>query len=184
MKTLRLEFVAALFVLLLGLNSAQASENSVKQFFGDYIGQTVSSKDGAMLARDLSISIRRADGGKGFVLNWSTVTYRSNGKLKRKDYSIAFHPSGRPNIYESGMRKDVFGATVPLDPLKGDPYVWAKVQGKTLKVHALMVTDEGGYEMQVYSRTLNKSGMNLQFLRVRDGKPLRSILGTLLKFKS
>ena len=27
------------------------------------------------------------------------------------------------------MRADVFGNAVPLDPLAGDPYMWARLEG-------------------------------------------------------
>ncbi len=46
----------------------------------------------------------------------------------------------------------------------------------------MMVTDDGGYEMQVYDRTLTKGGMDLKFSRVHDGKTLKQITGSLLKF--
>jgi len=43
----------------------------------------------------------------------------------------------------------------------------------------LVITDEGGYEIQVYDRTLIAEGMSLRFSRVRDGKVLKQINGTL-----
>ena len=46
----------------------------------------------------------------------------------------------------------------------------------------MLVTDDGGYEMQVYDRTLTGDGMDLNFTRVRDGKTLKNITGSLLKF--
>ena len=46
----------------------------------------------------------------------------------------------------------------------------------------MMVTDDGGYEMQVYDRTITGNGMDLKFSRVRDGKTLKLITGSLLKF--
>ena len=80
------------------------------------------------------------------------------------------------------MKKNVFGKSVPLDPIKGEPYVWARIHGKTLTVHAMMVTDDGVYEMQVYDRTITGNGMDLKFSRVRDGKTPKLITGSLLKF--
>ncbi len=68
-----------------------------------------------------------------------------------------------------------------LDPLKGDPYVWAVVSGRTLKVHALVVTEGFGYEMQTYERTLTKEGMDLKFTRVRDDERLRDLQAKLVR---
>ena len=77
------------------------------------------------------------------------------------------------------MRRDAFGHSEPLDPLKGEPYVWADIEGPTLRVHALLITDDGGYEMQVYRRTLTADGMTLEFSRNRNGKELKTIYGNL-----
>jgi len=45
------------------------------------------------------------------------------------------------------MRKDVFGNRALNDPLKGEPYVWARMRGDTLTVYALIVTPDGSYDM-------------------------------------
>ena len=68
------------------------------------------------------------------------------------------------------MKTNVFGGRVALDPLKGDPYVWARITGDTLTVFALLITEDGDYEMQVYDRTLTPKGLDLVFLRTRHGK--------------
>ena len=131
--------------------------------------------------RDLSVSIQPKD--KGFTLKWTTVTHKKAGKAKRKAYSIDFRPSARPTIFASAMRRNKFGGSVPLDPLKGEPYVWGRLHGSTLTVHALMITDDGGYEIQVYERTLTETGLDLTFSRIRDGEQLKLIKGTLKKVK-
>jgi hypothetical protein len=79
------------------------------------------------------------------------------------------------------MRKDLFGQAVPLDPLEGDPYVWARIDGDTLSVHALLITETGGYELQAYNRTLIEGGLRLEYSRVRDGKVLRTVTGVLTR---
>jgi hypothetical protein len=81
------------------------------------------------------------------------------------------------------MRTDVFGNAVPLDPMSGDPYLWARIEGNTFWMYALLVTDEGGYEMQTYERTLTAGGMDLRYSRIRDGEVLRTITGKLKKVK-
>jgi hypothetical protein len=77
------------------------------------------------------------------------------------------------------MHRDVFGYSGPLDPLKGEPYVWARIAGSTLTVYTLRIIDDGGYEIQTFDRTLTSDGLDLRFSRQRDGKVLQPITGTL-----
>ncbi len=77
----------------------------------------------------------------------------------------------------------MFGNAVPLDPLKGDPYVWARVEGDTLTVFALHVLEDGGYEMQTYARKRIPEGIDLKYSRIRDGETLRTVEGTLFEVK-
>ena len=160
---------------------ASSAETSIEAFYGKYTGQAVTSGKDEFSKRDLSVNIKPA-GERRFTIDWITFTRSASGKRKRKEYSISFKPSDRENVFASAMKKNVFGKSVPLDPIKGEPYVWARIHGRTLTVHAMMVTEDGGYEMQVYERTLTATGMDLKFSRVRDGKTLKLITGSLLKF--
>ena len=171
-----------LFVLLIGLIGvlpARADGVSLGDFCGDFEGQTISSTENGLSKRDLSVSIKNC--GTGFTVDWTTVTHKSDGRLKRKSYSIDFVPTDRETVFASAMRTNMFGGKVPLDPLKGDPYVWARVSGGTLTVFALIVTHDGGYEMQVYDRTIVGDGLDLKFSRFRDGVQLKEITGKLIK---
>ena len=77
------------------------------------------------------------------------------------------------------MRKNLFGQTVPLDPLKGDPYVWARIVGDELRVHALIIREDGGYKLLSYDRVLTEIGLDLYYSRIRVGELLRVVTGTL-----
>jgi hypothetical protein len=77
------------------------------------------------------------------------------------------------------MKVNVFGGNVALDPMQGDPYVWARIEGPTLTVYALHILDDGGYEMQVYDRTIAEGGLELRFSRIRNGTSLRDIRASL-----
>ncbi len=80
------------------------------------------------------------------------------------------------------MRSGLFGKRVPNDPLKGEPFFWARIVDRTLTIHALYITDDGGYEMQVYERKLDDDGnMELIFKRFRNGEPIRDVTGKLLR---
>ena len=171
--------ILPVLALLLTLGVGQAVAAAIDPFVGNYTGRTISTGQDGLSTRDLAVTIEKA--GKGFRIAWTTISQRADGSLKRKAYSIDFKPSVRQTIYSSSMRKNKFGRSVPLDPLKGEPYVWAKIEGQTLTVYALLITDQGGYEMQVYRRTLTAQGLKLSFNRFRDGRQLKAIEGTLLR---
>ena len=59
--------------------------------------------------------------------------------------SLSFAPSSRANV---------FGAVDTEDPMSGEPFAWARIDGQTLTVYMLLIRDDGGYEVQSYARTL------------------------------
>lgn len=169
----------ALWLVALLAVAGEAAEHSIAPFIGEYRGRAISDSGAGLDERDLSVVIEER--GKGaFVVKWTTISRGSeSGRLRKKAYEVAFIPTRRENIYSSAMKTNVFGGRQAMDPLKGDPYVWARIDGNTLTIYALIITDEGGYEIQVYDRTLTDAGMSLRFSRVRDGEVLKQIEGTL-----
>ena len=174
----RLHMLAALTVLAL-LSLGQPAQADISRFVGSYKGSAdVLSADGTVQPRDMSMEIGATD--KGFTVRWTPTRTRENGTENSKSYSIRFVPSERKGIYAAAMGRNVFGHDVQLDPMQGEPYVWARLSGDTLSVYSLYVTDEGGYEIQQYDRTLVAEGLRLKFQRLRNGTPLRSVT-TVLK---
>ena len=161
--------------------TSHAAGPDVEAFFGEFEGQAITDQEGELKTRDLRVKISPSK--NGFTVNWISVTKRSDGSLKRKEYSVDFLPTRRQNIFRSGQRKNMFGHAVPLDPMQGDPYVWARIYGDTLTVFALHVLEDGGYEMQTYARTRIPEGLDLNYSRVRDGQVLRSVNGILHEVK-
>lgn len=165
--------------VLLAATAAQAQDAGIQRFFGTYTGEAISESGDELDKRDINAEITPQ--GKGFKVRFTVVLKRGSDKPRRDEYTIAFLPSKRPNIYSSAMRTDVFGNAVPKDPLVGDPYMWARVDGNKLWRYALFVTDAGGYEMQTYEYTLVPGGLDLRYSRVRDGEVLRTVSGKLKK---
>lgn len=184
MRTMFAILVSALIVLMDGTPDVTAkdiAQSKISDFFGTYVGQSDRTIVEGVAARDASVTITPY-GKAGFNLSWKTVIRRTNRPPKVTSYSIKFLPRPkRPYLYASGMQKNIFGHLTPLDPLSGDPYVWASLKGKTLTVHALFLIDEGGYEIQVYKRTLQPGGLRLRFERVRNGESMKVITATLNK---
>lgn len=154
-------------------------------FFGTYVGRSISVVGEGLSERDFNVVIGPYE-KTGFKVEWTTVIrYTDSSKdTQRKSHTASFLPvRKRPGLYYSVAGKDVFGAQVPADPLAGEAYTWAGIDGNTLIVSALYIADKGGYELQVYKRTLIADGMDTQFERVRDGVQLRRITGRLEKVK-
>jgi hypothetical protein len=177
------KLVVAGFAFVLGLAIASghvaAADSAITPFIGEYVGRSLQAPNEPLSPRDLSIKIG-PHGERGFTLEWTTLI-RDGGGERHQSYSIDFTPSERKGVFSSAMHRDAFGHSEPLDPLKGEPYVWAAISGQTLTVHALLITDDGGYEMQVYSRTLTASGMSLKFSRNRNGQELKTVYGALAR---
>ncbi len=168
--------VVALLALLAAC-PVGAAEQPYDRFYGRYEGEALSQTDDDLEKRDLKVKI--GPWKDGFNVTWVAVTTRPGGKVKRKEYSINFQGSDRDMIYRSAMRKNLFGQAAPLDPLKGDPYVWARIDGDALIVYALLISEDAGYEMQTYVRRLIPEGLALEYSRVRDGAVLRTVTGVL-----
>jgi hypothetical protein len=167
--------------LLLAAAIAEAQGGGFQRFLGSYAGEAVSASGDELDKRDISAEITGQ--GKGFKVKWTVVIKRGGDPPRRVEYTITFFPTKRPDIYSSAMRTDVFGNAVPLDPLNGDPYIWARLDGDKFWMYALFVTETGGYEMQTYERTLVPGGMDLRYSRVRDGEVLRTVTGKLKKIR-
>lgn len=167
--------------VLLATALAEAQGGGIQQFYGTYTGEAISESGDGLDKRDINAEI--APQGKGFKVSFTVVVKRGSDKPRRDEYTIAFLPTKRPGIFSSAMRTDVFGNAVPKDPLVGDPYMWARLDGGKLWRYALFVTETGGFEMQTYEYTLVPGGMDLRYSRVRDGEVLRTVTGKLKKVR-
>ena len=166
---------------VIALLAAQVSAYAepITPFIGKYEGSAEFEESGKKVTRDMSVNITETE--DGFVVNWTSTSYKSDGRTKEKNYEIEFIDTLRDGIYSSAMGKNVFGNPVALDPLKGDPYVWARVSGNVLTIFSLLIDELGGYEMQEYNRTLVEGGLELEYKRVRNGLPLKNINSFLEK---
>ena len=172
--------IVALFVLA-GIAhgaAAQSGTINIAAFYGKWSGSGVSESAVSLYfrltTRDLDVEVRTA--GAGFEISWTTVQRQrgdpNNPTPERRATVIRFAPSGRPNVWR---------AVDSSDPLNDERYAWARLKEQTLIVHTLAIGDDGGYEMQVYERTLTPFGMNLEFVAFRDGEERRNASGRLIK---
>lgn len=163
-----------LVVMAMVVLSGHSAIADISRFVGEYTGRAeVETRAGGISARDMNVEIRETR--DGFIVAWTSSTEKSDGRRKTKSYKIEFQPSGRAGVYAAAMKRNVFGHTEQLDPMKGEPYVWSRITGDTLTVFSLFVAPNGDYEMQQYDRTLAKGGLQLDFNAHRNGIPTRYI---------
>lgn len=170
---LRLQIFLPLIAMMLALLPRFGGAADIQQFMGTFTGDAEITVDGSTLKRDMSVTIEPTK--EGFALSWTSVTYRADGRIKEKTYLVDFVPSARENIYQSAMKKNLFGKSTPLDPLQGEPFVWARISGDTFSVFSLFIDEVGDYEIQEFHRTLADGGLDLLFRRVHNGVPQREI---------
>lgn len=178
MKAISTTILAAIASVAILIPSVSRA-NPIERFFGSYSGVAEFALDGETEPRDLSTVI--APTNKGFEVTWTSVIYREDGRRTEKSYTIEFLPSDRANIYGSAMKSNVFGKQVPLDPLKGEPFVWSRIEGATLSVFSLFIEESGEYVMQEYHRSLSEGGLDLRFLSQSSGVQIRTIEAFLLR---
>ena len=169
----RLALLRPFLVLCLILLPAFAFANGIAPFVGTYAGHAEFEENGKTQKRDMSTTIDETK--DGFTITWTSVTYKSDGRTKAKTYTIDFVPSQRDNIYQAAMKSNLFGKAVPLDPLAGEPFVWARLVDDTFSLYSLFINEAGEYEIQEFHRTLVEGGLDLVFQRVRNGAPQREI---------
>jgi len=160
------------------LAAPAAAQVGIGAFAGEWRGSGVSQSNVSfnfkVTARDLDVAIRPE--GEGFTVRWTTVQRQKGDPnapvAERKSSEIRFAPAGRANVWR---------AAASSDPMGPNGYAWARVDKQTLVVHVLAVREDGGYEMQIYERTLEGTGMKLEFSSYRDGDSVRSVKGRLVK---
>ncbi len=170
-------FIAALWLGYTDPSLGQASV-PISAFFGQWAGSGVSQTEESIVfqytQRDLNVTIRAA--GNGSAVNWTTVQRQkgdpNDPTPERKDTGAVFLPTGRPNLWR---------AEGALEPLSGNAYSWASLRGQTLTINSMTITQDGGYEMQIYNRTLSGLGMTLEFIRLENGAVRRTVRGQLIK---
>ncbi len=166
----------ATFLLLLMASLVYADESIYSKFFGTFSGQTEVDEN---QIRNLEVEIKPIK--KGFNISWKTIKSDQAGSGKTKAYSIDFAESDRSGIYGSAMKTNLFGGQEALDPMKGEPYFWAKVTGDTLTVYGMLITEQGDYEIQRYDRTLKGDKMELIYTLSKAGQIVKTVNAQLSK---
>ncbi|KAA3624928.1 MAG: hypothetical protein DWQ08_09835 [Proteobacteria bacterium] len=166
-----------LFAAVTALSSTPGFASDYDRFVGEFTGMFIPVDAEKGEVRDLGVTIREIN--NGINISWVTTTFDDDAQ-KTKKYSIDFLETERENILKAAQRKNLFGGRDPLDPMKGEPFAWARINNETLSVYVMLITDDGGYELQTYDRTLTQNGdLVTQYSRIRNGALIRALKATL-----
>ncbi|NBC33214.1 MAG: hypothetical protein GVY13_11115 [Alphaproteobacteria bacterium] len=167
-------------LLLVALVSPAGAQDalSIRAFAGTWEGVGVAENSDSLYfgvtTRDLNVRITPRD--SGFEVYWTTLI-RSGGTpeepdVRRREASLTFRPTDDSRVFE---------AVGSENPLSGGVLSWARLHGNTLSVYQMTLNDRGGYELTSYDRALTGAGMEFVFRRIRDGEPVRTVEGRMVK---
>lgn len=168
--------VCFLLATFLGV-TAQAANESLSRFFGEYRGTGITEGDG----HSFGISVRGLDvtiepGKKsGFKVRWSALIRsgdETDPRYRLKLAEVTFAPLDRPGLYK---------AIAATRPEAGEWIGWARVSGDGMTVYQLLLDDSGGFQLTSHERTLTEIGMKLRFVRRESGGVVRVVTGELEK---
>lgn len=158
--------------------AATKEQKPISYFYGIFQGTTTvveGPSSGTEAAGRMSRVETESADADGFTITWSTVYIDEENPslIKIKDSTvISFTPTATPGVYQ---QKE------PGKLWTGKPYYWARIDGDTLNVSALVLDADGTYDVTHYARTVQADTMRLDFTRFKDGLLQRHVSGTLTK---
>ena len=169
---------AGLLMLAIPCSSSAQSPLPIAAFAGTWEGVGVAENSDSLYfgvsTRDLNVRITPAS--RGFEVFWTTLVRGGgspeNPDTRRREARLVFEATDDPEIFQS----DDSG-----NPITGGVMSWARLHGQTLSIYQMALNDRGGYELTSYDRTLTGVGMEFEFRRLRDGEPVRTVSGRLVK---
>ena len=158
--------------------AALAADRPLEDFYGQFTGVGIADSGALETSdishRDLAVVIEPAN--EGFRLTWTTYFVSSGANadvsLKEKSASLTFTPSQDEN------RFDAVGTG---DPLSGVPATWARLEDDSIIVNSVQVKADGSYDLTSYIRTLTEDGLDVTFIRFKDGNVTRRVRADLTR---
>ena len=168
---------ALLMLLVATPLPVSAQDLAIAAFYGRFQGSGVSENADSLYfgvtVRDFDVAI--GPDGAGFFVEWTTVIHAgpdsTRPEVRRRTDRMVFAPSATAKVWRTATQGNPWG----------DGIAWAKLEKQTLTVSMMRVTEDGGWTVQSYARTLTATGMELDFFVVRDGEAQRHVKGRLVK---
>lgn len=101
--------------------------------------------------------------------------------VQRRVDALTLIPGDDLDIYLEDTRGSLFERRRDVEAMDGDAVRWGRIDKGRLGVFSLVITEDGGYELQSYERILTDIGIDIDFRRIVDGKVVRRIEGTTVR---
>ncbi|MEZ5668845.1 MAG: hypothetical protein R3F55_15655 [Alphaproteobacteria bacterium] len=177
---------AAIAAALLAVTSAATAlaAEPYEPFLGTYVGRAEAGTNaaGEPEIRDIDVTITSTD--HGFRIESITVNHhgdRLSPDVRRRSSVMSFVESDIDGVYRRDFQRDVFATRGETNMVAGDALQWARIADGVLLVYSFVLEDDGYYELAVFRRALNDSGLDLTFSSERDGEVGRTVTGRLIR---
>ncbi|MEA3291666.1 MAG: hypothetical protein U9Q71_05105 [Pseudomonadota bacterium] len=165
-----------LFVLLLIFacgSSPVMGATDLDRFAGQWRGVAVDRNDGFEITAD-SLVLQLKQGTEGFDLEW---------KIPDSGDQARFIETDQPGVFSTSASKlgflGLFSSSKEIDPLAGDPLIWARFEAGSLTVYKLTIDDLGAFSLDRSHLTVAGESLQLRFTRRAHGEPERSFVALL-----
>ncbi|WP_340150424.1 hypothetical protein [uncultured Sneathiella sp.] len=178
MSNIKSLLIFVLAVVMAAPATAMAKDLPISAFKGDWRGNAVSESNVSVsfpiTSRDIDVNIKPTAEGD-FSITWRTLL-RQKGTPGDptevlKETTLTFVKTDKGNVWKDSNSGDVYA---------GDTVSWAQLEKQTLTIYVMAISASGGYDMQIYKRTLTGVNMQLDFTAIRDGAIRRTAKGQLV----
>ena len=182
----RLIRVSAILLGLALITVAPAGADEIEPFVGTYVGkaQVLGPNGEVVEERDMDITISEERGG-GFRIDWINVTLvdgrRDVPGVRRRVDQVVMEPGDRDGVYLEKAQRSLFERREDVDIISGDALRWARIDDDRLGLFSLIVSQDGGYDLQSYERILTDDGLGIEYSRVKNGVVTRRIVGWTIR---
>lgn len=144
--------------------TAAADSHSIDAFIGSWKGGDATSDKDVPLPDALSLEIEAA--ADGFQMSWPDL----GGSGSNEVIEARFAPADRAGVYEyevssGSLLTRMFASPATGNPLEGETLIWARINDQTLAVYSMNIDQRGGFDLDHYSWTLSKAGLQLVFIK-------------------
>lgn len=155
---------------------AKPERHPIEPFVGTYAGTGVSElvggKQSKVTQRDYDVEIVKD--GDNFKVLWSSIDFRVNDgqtNPKAQGQTVVFQPTVNGKLFK-GPEADL---------MQGQTQYWAGIDGNSLTVYSVTISETGGYILNAWTRTLQGKNLLLAFRSTVDGNIRRTATGQLAK---
>jgi len=177
--------LSALAGLAVASATASAADPTIEDFGGSWQGTAVQisgDHQGLTLEpADLDTQIEtRTD---GFRISLIGLARKDGDALVPTKIDASFVPTDRPGVYafEPGGSSffGLFADPATGNPLDGETLLWARLDGPTLTVYSLAITENGGFDLNRYARSLDDGGLQVLYTHRMENNRVVTVAGRL-----